>query len=148
MNSAVHLHSITQEEPNKHLSAFMKLAARLGWQVTSIDDLGIHLRKKKTYGSGYLLVGALTAIIAIGILVWLVGLLDYMASSDRILFIPHKDLEGESLFKCADLLLWFRITKNKNANKMEAGTGQPATRPVVEPEGGDKPQPEAEGRSR
>ena len=28
------------------------------------------------------------------------------------------------------------------------GTGQPATRPVDEPEGGDKAQPEAEGRSR
>jgi hypothetical protein len=30
----------------------------------------------------------------------------------------------------------------------QAGTGQPATRPVVETEGGDQPQPEAEGRSR
>ena len=30
----------------------------------------------------------------------------------------------------------------------EAGTGQPATRPESKPEGGDKPQPEAEGRSR
>jgi hypothetical protein len=30
----------------------------------------------------------------------------------------------------------------------QPGTGQPATRPVVEPEGSDKPQPEAEGRSR
>jgi hypothetical protein len=30
----------------------------------------------------------------------------------------------------------------------QAGAGQPATRPVVKPEGGDKPQPEAEGRSR
>ena len=29
-----------------------------------------------------------------------------------------------------------------------AGAGQPATRPVDKPEGGDKPQPEAEGRSR
>ena len=28
----------------------------------------------------------------------------------------------------------------------QPGTGQPATRPVVEPEGGDKPQPEEEGR--
>ena len=28
------------------------------------------------------------------------------------------------------------------------GAGQPATRPVVEPEGSEKPQPEAEGRSR
>jgi hypothetical protein len=28
----------------------------------------------------------------------------------------------------------------------QTGTGQPATRPVVEPEGGYKPQPEAEGR--
>jgi hypothetical protein len=30
----------------------------------------------------------------------------------------------------------------------QPGTGQPATRPVDEPKGGDKPQPEAEGRSR
>lgn len=30
----------------------------------------------------------------------------------------------------------------------QAGAGQPTTRPVVEPEGGDKPQQEAEGRSR
>ena len=33
-------------------------------------------------------------------------------------------------------------------NGEQVGTGQPATRPVVQPEGGDKPQPEAEGRSR
>jgi hypothetical protein len=31
---------------------------------------------------------------------------------------------------------------------VQTGTGQPATRPVVEPEGGDQPQPEVEGRSR
>jgi|688.fasta_scaffold598049_1 hypothetical protein len=30
----------------------------------------------------------------------------------------------------------------------QAGTGQPATRPVAEPEVGDNPQPESEGRSR
>jgi hypothetical protein len=30
----------------------------------------------------------------------------------------------------------------------QAGTGQPATRPESKPEGSDKPQPEAEGRSR
>ncbi len=30
----------------------------------------------------------------------------------------------------------------------QTGTGQPATRPVVEPEGSAKPQPGAEGRSR
>ena len=30
----------------------------------------------------------------------------------------------------------------------QPGAEHPATRPVVEPEGGDKPQPEAEGRAR
>ena len=30
----------------------------------------------------------------------------------------------------------------------QAGTGQPATRPELKSEGGDKPQPESEGRSR
>ena len=34
----------------------------------------------------------------------------------------------------------------KKTQSEQAGTGQPATRPVNEPEGGDKPQPEAEGR--
>lgn len=99
------MHPISEEDQNQQILAFMKLAARLGWQVTSVDDFGVHLCKKKTYGSGYLLVGALTAIIAIGFLIWLLGLLDYLASSDRILFIPHKDLGGDSVFKAADLLL-------------------------------------------
>jgi hypothetical protein len=38
----------------------------------------------------------------------------------------------------------FRIPKIRE----QAGTGQPATSPESKPEGGDKPQPEAEGRSR
>ena len=36
----------------------------------------------------------------------------------------------------------------EGTNSQQAGTEQPATRPVVEPEGGDEPQLEAEGRSR
>ena len=35
-----------------------------------------------------------------------------------------------------------------NTTGEQTGTGQPATRAVVEPEGGDEPQPEAERRSR
>ena len=37
-------------------------------------------------------------------------------------------------------------TEAKNAE--QAGAGQPATRPQSKAEGGDKPQPESEGRSR
>jgi hypothetical protein len=40
------------------------------------------------------------------------------------------------------------IAQPNQTNAEQTGTGQPATRPVVEPEGGVKPQPEAEGRSR
>ena len=40
------------------------------------------------------------------------------------------------------------MTLAKKTKREQAGTGQPATRPVVEPEDGDKHQPEAEGRSR
>jgi hypothetical protein len=43
----------------------------------------------------------------------------------------------------------YRPTRTIRKSKAEqTGTGQPATRPVDEPEGSDKPQPEAEGRSR
>jgi hypothetical protein len=43
------------------------------------------------------------------------------------------------------------VLPKPNPKKLEAeptGAGQPATRPVEKPEGGVKPQPEAEGRSR
>ena len=47
---------------------------------------------------------------------------------------------------------WLELNEDRNApNKKaaeQAGTGQPATRPESKSEGGDKPQPEAEGRSR
>jgi hypothetical protein len=36
----------------------------------------------------------------------------------------------------------------KNAEAQQVGAGQPATRSELESEGGDKPQPESEGRSR
>jgi hypothetical protein len=39
------------------------------------------------------------------------------------------------------------ITIQANKTKAEDGTGQPATRPESKPEGNDKPQPEADGRS-
>jgi hypothetical protein len=105
MNTAPRIIASHDEAEKIQTAAFMKLAARLGWQITFVDDLGIHLRKKKQYGTGYLLIGALTAIIGIGFLIWIVGLLDYLASSDRVLFIPHKDIQGDDAIKAADLLL-------------------------------------------
>ena len=36
----------------------------------------------------------------------------------------------------------------RNRRSEHAGAGQPATRPEPKPEGGDKPQPDAEERSR
>jgi hypothetical protein len=40
------------------------------------------------------------------------------------------------------------ITVQPNKTKAQDGTGQPATRPESKSKGSDKPQPEAEGRSR
>jgi predicted neutral ceramidase superfamily lipid hydrolase len=47
------------------------------------------------------------------------------------------------------ILNWFdRRFFSKEPESRKAGTGQPASLPVVEPKGGDKPQPEAKGRAR
>jgi hypothetical protein len=43
---------------------------------------------------------------------------------------------------------WYEMWSRLKTVAGQDSPGQPATRPVVEPEGGDKPQPEAEGRSR
>jgi hypothetical protein len=40
------------------------------------------------------------------------------------------------------------LLRTAATREAEAGTGQPATRPESKSEGGDKPQPDAEGRSR
>lgn len=105
MNKAPNLQTYPDSVPKPQLAAFLKLSSRFDWEVTCIDELGLHLRKKRTYGSGYLLIGALTAIIGIGLLVWLIGLFDFLAKSDRILFIPHQDLANDAISKAADLLL-------------------------------------------
>jgi hypothetical protein len=43
---------------------------------------------------------------------------------------------------------WANLVEEQIEKVAEAGTGQPATRPESKSEGGDQPQPEAEGRSR
>ena len=50
---------------------------------------------------------------------------------------------GQLMLESNEILI--RANKKKAE---QAGTGQPATRPESKSEGGDKPQPEAEGRSR
>ena len=52
-------------------------------------------------------------------------------------------------YMCRGLHSWFMATLDPESKKAEqGGTGQPATRPESKSEGSDKPQPEAEGRSR
>ena len=58
--------------------------------------------------------------------------------SGRFYTYPHYDSQLD------DLLLTLQETNNSE----QAGTGQPATRSQSKSEGSDKPQPEAEGRSR
>jgi hypothetical protein len=53
---------------------------------------------------------------------------------------------GSSKGDVASLAGTIVVQENKEAE--QAGTGQPATRPESKSEGGDKPEPEAEGRSR
>jgi hypothetical protein len=58
---------------------------------------------------------------------------------------------GESVergFYEPELTHWMTLTEAREIQAEQAGTGQPATRPESKSEGGDKPQPEAEGRSR
>jgi hypothetical protein len=51
-----------------------------------------------------------------------------------------------SLLQASKSLKLLRRAETKNAQ--QTGTGQPATRSQSKSEGGDKPQPESEGRSR
>ena len=65
---------------------------------------------------------------------------------------PEKIKARDRLNKLGtDLLMEYerfvRVIRKK-IKETEGGAGQPATRPESKSEGGDKPQPEAEGRSR
>ena len=51
-------------------------------------------------------------------------------------------------FLAHDYTAMKRALQGANKKAQQAGAGQPATAPQLKSEGGDKPQPEAEGRSR
>jgi hypothetical protein len=55
---------------------------------------------------------------------------------------------GNNIDRLLDALIAQERSAGIGKAEQEAGTGQPTTRPVSESEGSDKPQSEAEGRSR
>jgi hypothetical protein len=85
------------------------------------------------------------------------GIVDYKRNSDGVFRVAEIIWEkiGDIPAVPPDELNQ-RIDTHRNSlgsreldqNAEQAGAEQPATRPVVESEGDDKPQPEAEGRSR
>lgn len=68
-----------------------------------------------------------------------VGILEYNVTTGRLNRHDHV-----SVGVGADGILQFSLRRRSE----QAGTGQPTTRRESESEGGDKPQPESEGRSR
>ena len=74
------------------------------------------------------------------------GVFSYTAKEDDL--GEERDKNLSSLFhQCHSLITQMRIADEKRQAE-QAGTGQPATRPESKSEGGDKLQPDAEGRSR
>ena len=67
-------------------------------------------------------------------------------------FLLFKNNRGSPILRSVEGLLVVETDANSSVMQKrpaeQAGTGQPATRPESKSEGGDKPQPEAEGRSR
>lgn len=63
-------------------------------------------------------------------------------------FLTHWRQGGTCAIESAERLQGRSILLAGCPQSEQAGTGQPVTRPVVKPEGGEKPQPESEGRSR
>jgi hypothetical protein len=55
---------------------------------------------------------------------------------------------GENWTFMKTIIDWGKVSTIAQVNSEQVGAGQPATRSESDPEGGDKPQPEAEGRSR
>ena len=75
-------------------------------------------------------------------------LLDAQAGSKQTVLKMEKFQQTTvSLAALAEYFSWTR-TDPKPHNEAQDGAGQPATAPESKPKGGDKPQPEADGRSR
>jgi hypothetical protein len=74
------------------------------------------------------------------------GVFSYTAREDDLGEKRDKNL-SDLFHQCHALITQMRIADEKRQAE-PTGAGQPATGPADEPEGGDKPQPEAEGRPR
>lgn len=62
--------------------------------------------------------------------------------------LPKRAIQARGKDLEFNLTCYLHIVDEEKTKAEQAGTGQPATRPESKSEGSDKPQPEAEGRSR
>jgi hypothetical protein len=70
----------------------------------------------------------------------------WASESDLKVLFEQRTPDEQIHLKLFDL--WGNLTEQQLKKEAEAGTGQSATRPESKSEGDDKPQPEADGRSR
>lgn len=62
--------------------------------------------------------------------------------------LPRRHLFSTRRRSTGRWVAWFEELRRRINTGQQAGAGQPAAHPVVEPDGGDKPQPDAEGHPR
>ena len=65
----------------------------------------------------------------------------------KVLMVWRKDDKGTYRIWDSIALEFAEAVKKRNKNGQQGGAGQPATRSESDSKGGEKPQPEAEGRS-
>ena len=72
-------------------------ASETGWRIVSSNEAGIQFEEPKTFGKDYYLAGLFLAVFGIGLLIWLLGLVDYLYKKNRFVFIPNYKLDAENV---------------------------------------------------
>lgn len=84
----------TMQTDDSHLldQEIARLTGR-GWQVVSRTPTGAQLRKPKQWHRGMLLLGLLTLIVfGVGLIFWLIALVDYLLKRDQLVYIAAQDV--------------------------------------------------------
>ena len=87
----------SEPDCNNHVSAFVSVASRRGWQVTASGNWGLQLCRPKIYNKSFLWSGALLLVLGIGILIWIWGYIDYLIRRDEVLFVSMESLLNKDM---------------------------------------------------
>ncbi len=78
------------------IDAYIAWKSKSGWIVTNVTDSGAQFKLAKTWNKLGIWIGLLTIwFFGVGLIFWVLTILDYLLKKDKIIFVSVQKMETE-----------------------------------------------------